>query len=84
METAVATKQTTMSTQLRDIRQDVTWSKISRRYFNKSASWIYNKLNGIDGNGGEGEFSYSERVQLRNALYDFSDRIRFAADNIDT
>jgi len=82
METAIA-KQTTMSALLRDIRQDITWSKISRRYFNKSASWIYNKLNGIDGNGGEGEFTYSERLQLKNSLYDFSERIRFAADSID-
>ena len=72
-----------MSSILRDIRQDVTWSKISRMYFSKSASWMYNKLNGIDGNGSEGDFTYSERVQLRNALYDFSERIRKAADNID-
>ena len=68
---------------MRDIRQDITWSKISRRYFEKSASWMYNKLNGIDGNGGDGDFTYSEKLQLRNALYDFSERIRNAADRID-
>jgi len=82
MEATIA-KKTTMSSILRDIRQDVTWSKISRKYFNKSASWIYNKLNGIDGNGGEGDFTYPERIQLKNALYDFSERIRNAADKID-
>jgi len=82
METTIA-KQRTMSSILRDIKQDVTWSKISRMYFNKSASWIYNKLNCIDGNGGEGGFTHSEKVQLRNALYEFSERIRKAADNID-
>jgi len=43
--------------------------------------WI--TLNGIDGNGGEGDFTYPERVQLKNALYDFSERIRNAADKID-
>ena len=76
-------KVTTMSSQLRDIRQDVTWSKIARRYFDKSASWMYNKLNGIDGNGNDGEFTYSEKIQLKNALYDFADRIKIAADKID-
>ena len=75
-------RQETMSMLLRDIRQDITWSKISRRYFNKSASWMYNKLNGIDGNGNDGEFTYSEKMQLRNALNDFADRIRIAADSI--
>ena len=75
-------KQTSVSMQLKDIRLDITWSNIARRYFDKSASWLYNKLNGIDGNGGEGDFTYSERVQLRNALYDFSERIKKAADSI--
>ena len=75
-------KQTSVSTQLKHIRLDITWSNIARRYFDKSASWIYNKLNGIDGNGGDGDFTYSEKMQLRNALYDFSERIKVAADSI--
>ena len=76
-------RKTSVSTQLKDIRLDITWSKIARRYFDKSASWLYNKMNGIDGNGGEGDFTYSERIQLKNALYDFSERIRKAADNLE-
>jgi hypothetical protein len=40
-------------------------------------------MNGIDGNGGEGDFTCSEKLQLKNALYDFAERIRKAADNID-
>jgi hypothetical protein len=75
-------KQTSVSTQLQDIRLDITWSNIARKYFNKSASWLYNKMNGIDGNGGEGDFTYAERLQLQNALYDFSERIRKVADTI--
>jgi len=74
---------TNVSAQLQDIRLDITWSKIARRYFDKSASWLYNKMNGIDGNGGDGDFTYPEKVQLKNALYDFSERIRKAADNLD-
>ena len=76
-------KKASVSTLLQDIRLDITWSKIAGKYFNKSASWLYNKMNGIDGNGGEGDFTYSEKVQLKNALYDFSERIRKAADNLD-
>ena len=76
-------KQTTVSAKLQDIRLDITWSKIARMYFNKSASWLYNKMNGIDGNGGVGDFTYSEKQQLKNALYDFSERVRKAADRLD-
>ncbi|MDR1153992.1 MAG: DUF5053 domain-containing protein [Bacteroidales bacterium] len=76
-------KTTNVSAQLQDIRLDITWSKIARRYFGKSASWMYNKLNGIDGNGGEGEFTYAEKQHLKDALYDFSERIRKAADSIE-
>ena len=82
METKMM-KQVSVGTQLMDIRQDITWSKLARRYFDKSASWLYNKMNGIDGNGGEGDFTYPEKLQLKNALYDFSERIRKAADNLD-
>lgn len=67
---------------LQDILLDVTWAKISKRYFGKSSSWIYNKINGVDGNGGEGGFSDAEREQLRGALVDFADRLRATADKI--
>jgi len=83
MET-VAKEQTTMMMRLRDIALDVTWSKIAIRYFpEKSVSWLYNKLSGRDGNGGEGDFTYTEKVQLRNALFDFAERIRNAAQSIE-
>lgn len=77
-------KSANVSTQLQDIRLDITWSSIARRYFNKSASWLYNKMNGIDGNGGQGDFTYAEKKQLKDALYDFADRIKKAADSIDS
>ena len=83
METMVK-EQTIMMTNLRDIALDVTWSKIAIRYFpEKSVSWFYNKLNGRDGNGGEGDFTYSERIQLRNALLDFAERVRNSAQSIE-
>jgi hypothetical protein len=39
-------------------------------------------LNGIDGNGGAGDFTYTEKLQLQQVLYDFADRIRNAAEEI--
>jgi len=80
METVISIPRTTaLKYELRDIALDVTWSKIASRYFGKSASWIYHKLNGIDGNGKPTDFTNEERIQFKNALMDFSDRVRNAA-----
>ncbi len=76
-------EKTEIKAQLRDIYLDITWSKIAKRYFSKSASWIYNKLSGTDGNGGTGDFSYEEKMQLKGGLYDLAERIRKAADSIE-
>ncbi|MCL1942469.1 MAG: DUF5053 domain-containing protein [Candidatus Azobacteroides sp.] len=69
--------------QLSDILLDISWAKIAQKYFGKSSSWMYHKLDGIDGNGNKSDFSYSEKLQLKNALFDFSERIRRAAENIE-
>ena len=85
METQVKTlKKTSMMYLIEDVVLDITWSKISQRYFtDKSPSWLYNKLRGVDGNGGEGHFTLTEKIQLRNALFDFSERVRNAAQAIE-
>ena len=67
--------------QLEDIIVDVSWGKISKNYFGKSASWIYNKLSEIDGNGGTGGFTPEESEQFKGALYDLAERLRKAADS---
>jgi hypothetical protein len=51
--------------QLKDIALDITWAKIAQKYFDKSSSWIYNKINEIDGNGGKGGFTKDELQQLK-------------------
>lgn len=71
-----------MKSRLSDISMSLSWRDIAWRYFQKSSSWLYHKLDGIDGNGGVGGFSKEEAEQLRGALYDLSDRIRKAADKI--
>ncbi len=82
METQIITKEKNVKIALHDILLDITWAKIAKRYFGKSAGWIYNKLNGVDGNGGKGDFTEGEREQLRGALVDFSDRLRTAANKL--
>lgn len=66
--------------QLKDIALDITWGNVSKKYFGKSSSWIYNKLNEIDGNGGKGGFTEEEKEQLKNALLDLAARIRKVAE----
>ena len=66
---------------LNDILLDVTWAKIAKRYFGKSSSWMYNKLNGTDGSG-VGGFTDAETEQLKEALLDLSARIRAVAEGL--
>lgn len=77
------TQTDTMKAKLSDILMAVSWSDISRTYFGKSNSWLYHKLDGIDGNKKPTEFSMEERYQLKGALINLADRIRRAADAID-
>lgn len=72
----------TVRKQLTDIILDVSWAKVSKKYFDKSPSWMYHKMDGIDGNGKEAGFSPEELSQFKGALYDLADRIRKSADNL--
>lgn len=75
-------RMTPIKSKLKDILLMVTWGRISKDYFKRSGSWIYNKMSGIDGNGGEGGFTPEELHQLKGALCDLADRIRRAADTL--
>lgn len=76
------TQRGTMKAQLSDILLAVSWSDLSKTYFGKSGSWLYHKLDGIDGNKKPTEFTEEERLRLKGALVDLADRIRRAADTI--
>ncbi len=67
---------------LRDIDLNISWGHIANDYFEKSASWFYQRLNEVDGHGNPCEFSAEEKEQLRGALIDLSNRIRRAAEKI--
>jgi len=73
---------TDMKKRLKDILMIVSWRELSNTYFHKSSSWLYHKMDGIDGNGGQGGFTESEALLLRGALIDMSERLRKAADEI--
>lgn len=49
-------KDNTVKQRLQDILLSVSWRDIANTYFDRSASWLYHKLDGIDGNGGVGGF----------------------------
>lgn len=72
----------TMKKKLYDLLVAISWADLARNYFGKSSSWLYHKMDGIDGNGKPTDFTEEEAEQLRGALYDLSRRIRVAADSI--
>lgn len=84
METMIMrnVEEPTMKQKMADILVAISWREVSRTYFGKSASWLYHKMDGIDGNGGKGGFTPEEAQQLKGALCDLSDRLRRAADSI--
>ena len=68
--------------ELNDIFLDIRWAKVAQRYFERSPSWLYHKIDGTDGNGGEGGFSPEELEFFKGALTDLADRIRQTADRL--
>ncbi|MCH5235435.1 MAG: DUF5053 domain-containing protein [Muribaculaceae bacterium] len=67
---------------LSDILLAVSWRDISRRYFGKSSSWLYHKLDGIKGDGSKGGFTPQETEILKEALNDLARRISTAASSL--
>jgi len=73
---------TDMKKKVRDIQMAISWRDFANTYFQRSSSWFYHKMDGIDGNGGEGGFNEDEVEQMRGALIDLSNRIRRVAETI--
>ena len=73
---------TDVKKRLSSIYMKITWREIAQEYFGKSPSWLYHKLDGIDGNGGRGGFTQEELLILKGALLDLSYKIRQAAEGL--
>ncbi|MCX4291505.1 MAG: DUF5053 domain-containing protein [Odoribacter sp.] len=71
-----------MKKQLADLLVAISWADLARTYFGKSSSWLYHKMDGVDGNGKPTSFTTEETEILKGALVDLSERIRRAADSI--
>lgn len=67
---------------LKDIVLYIKWGNISKDYFGFSRSWIYQRLNGYDGNGNECEFTEAQKETLREALRDIARKLNETADKI--
>ena len=57
-------KTTPVKSALQDIYLYIVWGKFANTYFHKPSSWLYNKFNGRDGNGGVGGFTDNEKALL--------------------
>lgn len=68
--------------QLKDVALYLKWGNISKDYFGYSRGWIYQRLNGYDGNGNECDFTAGQKETLRAALRDLADKLNRAADEI--
>lgn len=55
---------------------------VARRYFGKSQSWLYQRINGNIVNGAPAKFTEAEKETLKEALRDISARILRAVDKI--
>ena len=72
--------ETPIKKQLAPLLNIISWAEVSRSYFGKSNSWLYHKLNGIDGNGKPTSFNDEERARLKEALLDLSDKLVSSAN----
>lgn len=73
---------TDMKKRISDVQMAISWRDFANTYFQRSSSWFYHKMDGIDGNGGKGGFNEEETEMFRNALFDLASRIRRVAENI--
>ena len=67
---------------IKDIALYLKWGNISEDYFGFSRSWIYQRINGYDGNGNPCEFTEAQKDTLREALRDLAQKLNDAAEKI--
>ena len=61
--------------QLQEIAEIVSLSYLAKKYFNRSRSWLYQRLNGNIVNGKPARFTEEELATFNNALQDISKKI---------
>lgn len=61
---------------LQDVLPYISVSAIARKYFGKTSSWFYQRLNGNNIHGRPAAFSPSEIALLNKALQDIGDKLK--------
>ena len=67
---------TSVKKQLSNVLMLISWREFARRYFGKSSSWLYHKLDGLT------EFTETERLQMKSYLRNMAQELNDAADTI--
>lgn len=74
-QTLVDTKRLRIKEQMREITQFVSMSYIAKNYFNKTKSWLSQRINGNDVNGRPARFTPEEIDTLNKAFSDLSQKL---------
>lgn len=53
---------------INDIIPFIKWGNISKDYFGFSRSWIYQRLNGYDGNGNQCDFTEAQKSSFEGSF----------------
>lgn len=70
-----AIEESAIKLQLQEVAEIVSLSYLAKKYFNKSRSWLYQRLNGNTVNGKPARFTQEELQTFNNALQDISKKI---------
>lgn len=73
---------TEINTKMEDILLDISVRSLSRKYFGKSAAWLYARIDGEDKDNNPVSFTDEELSQLKEALCDLADKIRKTSDSL--
>jgi hypothetical protein len=74
-QTEKLTQEAQICIQLLDVKEIVSLSYISKKYFNKTRSWLHQKINGNIKNGKPARFTNEEIKTFNFALQDISKKI---------
>ena len=74
-ETAERATQLVMKQKLRDVLPAISLVYIAKTYFNKTDTWLYQKVNGNAVNGKPASFSPAELETMKFALNDLSHKL---------
>ncbi|WP_455671705.1 DUF5053 domain-containing protein [Phocaeicola sp.] len=61
--------------QMQEVSDIISLSYLAKKYFNKSRSWIYQRMNGNIVNGKPARFTNEELTILNSALKDISEKL---------